>query len=74
MDVINRDEYLNRTNNYLESFHHTLNNTIESFHPRISYLVEKLRTITINKYEEYKNSINPLASSCAVSLHLNMNI
>ena len=63
MDVINRDEYLNRTNNYLESFHHALNNTIESFHPRISYLVEKLRTITINKYEEYKNSINPLASS-----------
>ena len=57
MDMLNRDEYLNRTNNYLESFHHTLNNTIKSFHPRISYLVDKLRNITINKYEEYKSPI-----------------
>ena len=57
MDVINRNEYLNRTNNHLESFHNFLNNTIDSFHPKISYFVEKLKTIVLLKYEDYKNSI-----------------
>ena len=29
MDNLSRDEYLNRTNNYLESFHNILNNKLE---------------------------------------------
>ena len=57
MDILKREEYLNRTNNYLESFHNYLNNTLEAFHPKISYLIEKLKFITIKKYDEYKNSI-----------------
>ena len=57
MDILKREEYLNCTNNYLESFHNYLNNTLEAFHPKISYLIEKLKFITIKKYDEYKNSI-----------------
>ena len=38
-------EYLNRTNNYLESFHGTFNEILDCFHPKISFM--------INKYKDY---------------------
>ena len=57
MDILNRDEYLNRTNNQLQSFHNILNLSLDSFHPRIRFLVHRLKYITIKKYEEYKESI-----------------
>ena len=42
---IKEEEYLFRTNNYLENFHHLLNAAIEVYHPKVSYL--------IHKYKEY---------------------
>ena len=35
------EEYLNRTNNYIESFHQVLNKTLGVYHPKMSYLIFK---------------------------------
>ena len=42
---LTNEEYLNRTNNYIESFHLVLNKILNVYHPKISYL--------IFKYKEY---------------------
>lgn len=38
---LSNDVFLNRTNNYLESFHCSLNQSIDAYHPKLSYLVYK---------------------------------
>ena len=50
-------EYSNRTNNYLESFHHVLNQTLKVYHPKLSYLIEKYKKFLINTYNKIKESI-----------------
>ena len=50
-------EYSNRTNNYLESFHHLLNQTLKVYHPKLSYLIEKYKKFLINTYNKIKESI-----------------
>ena len=42
-----------RTNNQIELFHRSLNQLIENSHPKISYLLQKLKLIIVNKYNEY---------------------
>ena len=51
------NEYLNRTNNYLEYFHHILNTNIEVFHPKLSFLIEKYKSVIISVYNKIKDSI-----------------
>lgn len=50
-------EYLNRTNNYLEYFHHILNTNIEVFYPNLSYLIEKYKSLISSLYNKIKESI-----------------
>ena len=38
---LSQEEYLMRTNNYLERFHCLLNQSLERIHPKISYLIYK---------------------------------
>ena len=52
---ITNDEYYNRTNNYIESFHSYMNNTLDCFHPKISYLIHKYKEYLIKIYEKIKN-------------------
>ena len=54
---LSNDEYLNRTNNYLESFHCTLNQSIDAYHPKLSYLVYKYQLFLINIYDKIKESL-----------------
>ena len=54
---LSKEEYYNRTNNYLESFHHVLNNMIEVFHPKLSYLISKYKNYLINIYIKLKESL-----------------
>ena len=51
------DEYLNRTNNYLEYFHHILNSNIEVFHSKLSFLIEKYKSLILSLYNKIKDSI-----------------
>ena len=60
-DSINDNKIKYRTNNQIELFHRSLNQLIENSHPKISYLLEKLKLIIVNKYNEYlvyDNKIN----------------
>ena len=54
---IGNDEYLNRTNNFLESFHGYMNQKLEWYHRKISYLIEKYSEYLISIYEKIKNSL-----------------
>ena len=54
---LTEDEYLNRTNNYLEYFHHILNSNIEVFHPKLSFLIEKYKSLILSLYNKIKDSI-----------------
>jgi hypothetical protein len=56
-DVISKGDYINRTNNFAESFHNKLNSIIEIPHPRISILVEKLIQISKDYYYKYVNKL-----------------
>ena len=56
-EEITQKEYLNRTNNLLEYFHHLLNQNIEVFHPKFSYLVEKFIFFIKNIYIKIKESL-----------------
>ena len=38
---LDNKEYINRTNNFIESFHHALNLSLQVYHPKLSYLVDK---------------------------------
>ena len=40
---LKNEKLINRANNYLESFHHSLNSEIEVFHPKLSNLIEKYK-------------------------------
>ena len=51
------EEYLNRTNNYIESFHQVLNKTLGVYHPKMSYLIFKYKDYLINTYNKLKESI-----------------
>ena len=48
-------EYLNRTNNYLENFHHIMNQKIEVYHPKLSYLVSKYKEFILYIYSNMKD-------------------
>ena len=54
---LTNDEFLNRTNNYIESFHSKLNNMLCSYHPKLSYLIEKYKMYLINVYEKINVSL-----------------
>ena len=54
---LSKEEYLNRTNNYIESFHHILNEQLDCFHPKISYLISKYKLYLKKIYEKIKNSL-----------------
>ena len=56
-DLISNGDITNRTNNFVESFHHKLNSVIEMSHPRISILVEKLIQLSKEYYYKYVNKI-----------------
>ena len=55
---LSEDEYINRTNNFLELFHGNLNNTLQCFHPKISYLISKYKLYLISLYEKIKIKTN----------------
>ena len=54
---ISEEEYLFRTNNYLENFHHLLNASIEVYHPKVSYLIYKYKEYLIMIYQKVKESL-----------------
>ena len=47
---LSHEEFLNRTNNYLESFHHILNDTLDCYHPKLSFLIDKYKIYLKNTY------------------------
>ena len=50
----------NRTNNICESFHHKLNKKISHYHPKLSFLVNGLKNITKEYYDEYIKSLSKI--------------
>ena len=50
---INNHRIENRTNNICESFHHKLNKKISHYHPKLSFLVDGLKKVTKEYYDEY---------------------
>ena len=52
-DSIDDYQLKHRTNNQVELFHRNLNQIIENSHPKISYLLDKLKMVIINKYNDY---------------------
>ena len=52
-DSIDNSKIKHRTNNQVELFHRNLNQIIENSHPKISYLLDKLKLVIINKYNDY---------------------
>ena len=50
---VNNQIIENRTNNICESFHHKLNKKISHYHPKMSFLVNALKNITKEYYEDY---------------------
>ena len=52
-----QEEYLMRTNNYLERFHSLLNQSLETIHPKISYLIYKYGVYIKNIYIKITNSL-----------------
>ena len=59
---LKNEKLINRTNNYLESFHHSLNSELEVFHPKLSNLIEKYKYYIIKVFNKVKESlINPIA-------------
>ena len=56
-EEITQKEYLNRTSNLLEYFHHLLNQQVEVFHPKMSYLIGKYKLFIINIYNNIKESL-----------------
>jgi len=58
---LKNEELINRTNNYVESFHHTLNIELDVFHPKLSYLIEKYKIFIIKVFNKVKETlINPI--------------
>lgn len=45
---------MNRTNNYIENFHHSLNCELDVFHPKLSYLSENYKNYIINVFNKVK--------------------
>ena len=54
---MNNDEYLNRTNNFIESFHGYMNHKLESFHPKISYLIDNYKEYLVLIYNKIKSCL-----------------
>ena len=52
-----QEEYLMRTNNYLERFHGLLNQSLETIHPKISYLIFKYGEYIKYIYTKITNSL-----------------
>ena len=52
-----------RTNNICESFHHKLNKKISHYHPKISFLVQGLKNITKEYYNDYIKSLSNIKKS-----------
>ena len=50
----------NRTNNICESFHHKLNKKISHYHPKISFLVQDLKNITKEYYDDYIKALSSI--------------
>ena len=54
---LDNKELLNRTNNYIENFHHLLNMTFDVYHPKLSYLIYKYKNYLIHLYIKIKDSL-----------------
>ena len=54
---LSQEEYLNRTNNFLESFHGHLNQMLQCYHPKITYLISKYKIYLINIYDKIKSNL-----------------
>ena len=52
-DSIDDYKVKHRINNQVELFQRNLNQIIENSHPKISYLLDKLKMVIINKYNDY---------------------
>ena len=50
----------NRTNNICESFHHKFNQKISHYHPKISFLVQGLKNITREYYDDYIKALSSI--------------
>ena len=50
----------NRANNICESFHHKLNKKISHYHPKLYFLVNVLKNITKEYYDEYIKSLSKI--------------
>ena len=60
-EILKNEELINRTNNYVESFHHPLNSELDVFHPKFSYLIDKYKIFIIKSFNKVKESIiNPM--------------
>ena len=47
-------------NNICESFHHKLNKKISYYQPKLSFLVNGLKNITKENYDEYIKSLSKI--------------
>lgn len=54
---LSESDYLNRTNNLLEYYHHLLNESCEVFHPKLSYLIHKYKQFLVTIYVKIKESL-----------------
>lgn len=54
---LDNKELLNRTNNYIESFHSYFNKILETLHPKISYLISKYKEYLLLIYNRVKSSL-----------------
>ena len=52
-DTLPNGTIYNRTNNYVEAFHHKINNIIEYSHPKLSVLIDKLKILSKHYYQRY---------------------
>ena len=54
---LSKQEYINRTNNFIESFHSFFNQKLETYHPKISFLIDKYKEYLISIYNRVKSSL-----------------
>ena len=54
---LSKQEYINRTNNFIESFHSFFNQKLETYHPKISFLIDKYKEYLISIYNKVKTSL-----------------
>ena len=54
---LSNDEYVLRTNNYIERFHGLMNQSLDAVHPKISFLISKYEIFLKNIYNKITTSL-----------------